>query len=105
VRLTISLAAIALLVAAGGCFDTVNSIVPLVCSGVPGRECPHNYYCGADGYCYHDGVNPDFLQPLDMTLLEDLSYPVFPPDLAMPDLQVPLPATDLATPADLTTSD
>jgi hypothetical protein len=38
-----------------GCLQVQTPDGALVCSMVPGRACPHGYYCAPDNTCWHDG--------------------------------------------------
>jgi hypothetical protein len=77
------------LVALAGCLESTAPDGYLVCSGVPGRQCPMGYYCETVSQtCWHNGLAPD------MTLLPD-------PPL---DFSMATPP-DLAQPLDLSTSD
>jgi hypothetical protein len=66
-----------------GCLDADVDNGILVCSSVPGRACPHGYYCAYNNFCYHDGKGPGTTPPPDMTFVRDLSFPVVE-DLARP---------------------
>lgn len=73
-----------------------------------GRACPENFYCGADGLCWHDGSGPEMgaADDLSMGATDDLAMiPVADlsgRDFAGADL-TPLP--DLAVAFDLTSND
>jgi hypothetical protein len=61
-----------------GCLDAQVDDGVLLCSDVPGRACPRNYYCANNNYCYRDGHGPGTTR--------DLSMPVATPsaDFATP---------------------
>jgi hypothetical protein len=71
--------------AVGGCLEVDALDGTLVCSTVPDRACPKNYYCAPNNTCWHDG------HPFpDMGVGPDLSVPPFhPADLGGLDLSSP----------------
>ncbi len=84
---------------AGGCIGVDSPDGVLVCSTVPGRQCPHGFYCAPDNTCWRDG-DP---------FTGDLSAPFMPgppPPQDQLDMSVTMP-DDLAqiTPDDLTPND
>jgi hypothetical protein len=63
------------LLSTAGCLEADVADGVLLCSDVPGRACPRNYYCAANDYCYKlghkPGALPDFAMPP-----RDLAWPV-----------------------------
>lgn len=82
----------ALLLAASGCLESEAPDGLLNCSTVPGRLCPHSYYCAPDRTCWRVG---HVFKPS-----RDFAFPIFeppPPD----DLSVPIDNGDMAIAVDL----
>jgi hypothetical protein len=71
--------------AVGGCLEVDAVDGSLICSTVPNRACPKNYYCAPNNTCWREG-HPF----LDMSILRDMSGSHFmPADLSSQDLLSP----------------
>jgi len=83
-------ALLALLFVVSGCLEVDSIDGTLVCSTVPGRECPHGFYClQPNNACWRQGHVPaDMARSYDLAdaAPDDLSVPVQPdvPDMTLP---------------------
>lgn len=78
--------------AVAGCLEVDAVDGSLICSTVPGRACPKNYYCAPNNTCWREG-HPF----LDMSIIRDMSAtPFHPADLSGADLS----SVDLLSPTD-----
>ncbi len=60
-----------------GCLEAQVDNGILLCSDVPGRACPRNYYCASNNLCYKDGQGPGTMRhDLSMPPVYDFSFPV-----------------------------